>query len=51
MVEDDLKIPDEGGKVPKFLEGGWQFHFEIMKYPLYLTDYDIGLSASCLKNK
>jgi hypothetical protein len=58
LVQDDPKLLDDGGEIPKSQGRGWQF--DSRKSPLYLTGkfcqvvncllcFDIGFSAFCLK--
>ena len=41
MVRDDLKLPDDGGEIPKSQGRGWRFKLAV-KSPLYLTENLLG---------
>ena len=37
LVQDDHKLPDDDGEIPKSQGRGWRFDFAAGKSPLYLT--------------
>jgi hypothetical protein len=48
MVQDDPKLPDGGGEIPKSQGRGWRFDPPVVKSPLHLTENLLGGStASC----